>query len=244
LEGGIMDALIRLLEHPAFISFIATYGLATVIVIYIIFFRDPRRYEKLTKRYEILLKDHHNLIEDFNKLEEALRKQYKDEFDNLCESYKKLREAYDKLQHDMQPETRPLSNTQAIEIAELGLDRDLYKLYYYTRQKLEGKTDESLDNFMAQSIMDTNKVWEHFISPFPKVPCIGKLYGVYKNQGGKLKKELEETLHDNNKEDDAKKVEIWDRLLKNTIAMKREFRRNIETLETGGEVNEYQEKTT
>ena len=41
-----MDSFIRLIESEGFIAFIATYGLATIIVIFIIFFRDPKRFNR------------------------------------------------------------------------------------------------------------------------------------------------------------------------------------------------------
>lgn len=244
-----MENLLKLISNPGFTSFLATYGLATVIVLYIILIRDPHRYGKITRHYDLLNERYTNLYEEYRELSnsyrmlrEKLEQQYQQEYDKLCQSYEDLKGAYDRLEHDLKPETRRLSGEQASKLAELGLDRDLYKLYYYISEKLEGNRKEDLEYFIADSVRDTNQVWLKFISPFPGVPHIGNLYGVYKNHGGSLKADLAEILSNEEMSTDEKRLAVWKKLLNDTLNMKREFDSFLEMQRQHREVHEYQDK--
>ncbi len=123
----------------------------------------------------------------------------------------------------------------------MGLDRDLYKLYYLISAKLEGARTETVDFFVQDSVLDTNDTWAGFRSPFPLVERIGGLYGMYKNKGSKLIKELEE-IEASDATTIQKKEELWNKLLTNTQNMKQEFGDSINKLNSGREVTEYQEQ--
>ena len=69
-----MDGFIRLIGNEAFIAFIATYGLATVIVIFIIFIRDPRRYKSLEKNNERLGESYHEISLAYEQMREDIGK--------------------------------------------------------------------------------------------------------------------------------------------------------------------------
>lgn len=243
-----VDSFLELINSPGFVSFLATYGLATLIVIYIIFFRDPRRhhqticdYRDLKRTYEQLNENFLHLSHAYTELRKSLEEKYKEEFDHLSQSYEELKEAYEKLEHDLKPETRSLSEEQAASLAEVGLDRDLYKLYYYICQKLDGKRVEDLDFFISDSIRKTNQAWAQFISPFPQVPCISDLYGVYKNHGGSLKRDLALILEDSDYSEEEKRNSVWNKLLNDTLEMKREFDGFIRSHRQHKEVHVYQE---
>jgi hypothetical protein len=225
-----MDALLKLLADPGFTAFFATYGLATVLSLYIVIVRDPRRfngltrnYKELEKRYSDMYDEYRNLSNSYEQLRQNLEMKYKEEYDNLCQNYSELKEAYDRLEHDLKPETRQLSPDQASKIADVGLDRDLYKLYYYIREMLDGRKDEDIEFFVNDTIQLTNRLWQKFISPFPRVPCISNLYGVYSNHGTTMRRQLESILNDEQMSTEEKRVAVWKRLVKDTQNMKREF---------------------
>ena len=128
-----MDALLRLISDPGFTTFFATYGLATVIVLYIVIIRDPRRFNGLTRNYKELEKKYADMYDEYRslgnsyeKLRQNLEMKYKEEYDNLCQSYSELKEAYDRLEHDLKPETRKLSPEQASKIAKIGPSSNLF----------------------------------------------------------------------------------------------------------------------
>jgi hypothetical protein len=230
MEMDVMDALLKLISDPGFTAFFATYGLATVIVLYIVIIRDPRRFNSLTRNYKDLDRKYADMYDEYRslgnsyeRLRQNLEMKYKEEYDNLCQNYSELREAYDRLEHDLKPETRQLSLEQASRIADVGLDRDLYKLYYYSREMLDGRKDEDIEFFVNDTIQLTNRLWQKFISPFPRVPCISNLYGVYSNHGTTMRQQLESILSDEQMSPDEKRVAVWRRLLKDTQNMKREF---------------------
>ncbi len=244
-----MNSLIDLISNSDFTQFLATYGLATVIVIYVIFIRDPHRYNAITRTYDQLNSKYAELCDEYQKLSnsygilrETLEKQYKQEYDKLCENYNELREAYDRLENDLKPETRMLSEEQASKLADLGLDRDLYKLYYYISEKLDGNRKEDLDFFIGDSVRDTNRAWSKFVSPFPRVPHIGNLYGVYKNHGGSLKRDLVQILENEETNIEDKRDEVWKKLVNDTLNMKREFYVFLEMKRQQREVLDYQEE--
>lgn len=196
---AIMEGFISLIGNSAFIQFISTFGLAVAIVVYVIFIRDPKHFKKLLEKYE-----------------------------KLSESYKELKENYVKIEESLHAEKRMMNNEQARMLCYLALDRDLYKLYQYCCEKIDGRRVEGVGVFMQDTILDTTDVWSKFISPFPKVPCITDLYGVYMNMGGKLKNELQEIMEDADiPNKNEKKDKIWIKLLENTANMKQEFSYNL-----------------
>lgn len=243
-----MVNLAEILGNQAFINFISTFGMAAFLVLYFVLYRDPKRddywkskYDELTNNYNTLSKNYNSLEKDLN---ETWHKQYKslnDQYDGLKEINESLKENYVNMEHDLRPEKRMMSKSQITKLAHLGLDRDLYKLFYYICAKLDGRRVEDLNTFVADSIRDTNETWSNFRSPFPKVPRIGDLYGYYKNNGGNLKVQLEEIMNSEGTEQE-KKDKIWNKLLGDIVNMKREFDEYVHKLdiEEGESIKEYQ----
>ena len=237
-----MDGFIRLIGNEAFIAFIATYGLATVIVIFIIFIRDPRRYKSLEKNNERLGESYHEISLAYEQMREDIGKIYKAEYDKLDASYKELNNAFLKLEKDYQqletdihPETRRISVEQARHLAFIGLDRDLYKLHYLMSKKIQSNGNEKIENFVRESIRYTNDTWNHFRSPFPRGKYIGNLYEIYSNQGVTLKEQLEELFNKEMESNDDKITELWDMLLKNTLDQKEEFDKHLKRYKESGD---------
>lgn len=206
-----MEAFLRLISNPSFIDIISTFGLAVVIVVYFIFIRDPKHIKFWQSKY-----------------------------DGLSKSYDQLSDHYQKLEASLHPEKREMSHEQATKICHLALDRDLYKLYYRICEKIDTEGVVDVNVFVEETILDTNETWSKFKSPFPRVPCITDLYGVYSNKGGKLKKEIEEIMNSNNNNEEKKGI-IWNKLLKKTIGMKREFNEGLRKLDQGKTVEPFQE---
>lgn len=246
---AIMEEFISLIGNSAFIQFISTFGLAVAIVVYFIFIRDPKHIKKLEETYEKLSESYKELKENYVKSEKAHDEFWEDKYTGLHNEYEKLNRNYDKLKEDymkieesLHAEKRIMSDEQARRLCYNALDRDLYKLYRYCCEKLDGTRVEGISVFMQDTILDTNDVWSKFTSPFPKVPCITDLYGVYINMGGKLKKELQEIMENADISDkNEKKDKIWIKLLDNTVNMKREFSYNLRKNEEGTEVQPYKE---
>ena len=206
-----MEWFINLISSSAFIDLISTFGLAVVLVLYFVFYRDPKHIRFWQTKYDDLSKNYGALSNDYTKLEASLH-----------------------------PESRMMSKEQALKLCYVALDRDFYKLYRRCCEKIDGARAEDVSVFIQESIIDTNEVWAKFTSPFPKVPRITDLYGVYKNKGGKLKNELQEIM-DSAVPENEKKDLVWNKLLQNTINMKREFSENLQKLKQGTEVKPYKE---
>lgn len=196
-----INTFTALLGNKAFLAFIGTYGLAVVIVLYMVFIRDPKREKYLKSQYE-----------------------------NLSESYSKLA-------HALVPETREMSEDQTKRLAYIALDRDFYKLYIRICEKINGTRSETIENFLKETILDTNDTWNPFRAPFPKVLCLKDLYGVYKNGGKALADDLNEILDDEAMDDDLKREKIWNSLLDNTNRMKAKLQQSFITLKEGGEIS-------
>ena len=179
---------------------IGTYGLAVVIVVYFIFYRDPKNYRYFQVKY-----------------------------DDLNDNYTKLKDCLTELEKDFNPESRSISTEQARVLCHIALDRDLYKLYFYVVRKLDGYYPEKVNNIVSSSILDTNQTWSKFISPFKKVPRISDLYGIYRNEGSKLVEYIEGILNSDEEIEDKKKL-LWDKFCQDTITMKREFEENLDRL--------------
>ena len=204
--------LIDIIGDPRFVNFLSTFGLAVVLVLYFVFVRDPKQAGYWQERYKKLI----------------------DNYDILSETYTRLRE-------DLKPETRKCTSDQAKRLASIGLDRDLYKLYYYMCGKLEDKRPESIATFITESIRDTNDVWSEFISPFPRVEHIGDLYEIYTKNGESLKQKLEEIVQENIPTE-KKKSQVLNLLFENTENMKTDFQGFIKDLAKGKEIKPYHER--
>ena len=207
-----MAKFIEIITNQGFIHFFSTFGLAVVLVLYFIFVRD-RAWEKFWRK----------------------------RYDQLIGNYESLRDNYILLENDLRPESRRCSSEQAARLAELGLDRDLYKLYYYLCEKLDGRRLEDVGVYLAESIRDTNNAWSKFKSPFPRVPRISELYGAYSNNGESLKLQLDGILNEE-LPNEEKKAKLWNLLFGNTVNMKGEFQEFLQGLGNGKEVKPYHER--
>lgn len=203
---------INIIGDPRFINFLSTFGLAVVLVLYFVFVRDPKQAKFWQGRY-----------------------------DKLTDNYESLSKNYIRLEEDLRPESRMCSDEQAVRLAELGLDRDLYKLYYFMCEKLDSRRLENVGTFMAESIIGTNDAWSKFKTPFLRVPRIGDLYGIYTNNGESLKLKLNEILNEEIPNEE-KKAKVWNLLFENTVNMKGEFQGFIQSLGNGKEVSPYHER--
>jgi len=200
---------LEIITNETFIQLLSTLGLAVVVVLYFVLVRDPKQAKCWRQRY-----------------------------DKLTENYDRLSENYIRLENDLRPESRMCREEQARNLVDLGLDRDLYKLYYYMCAKLDSRRLEDVCAFVEESISATNEAWSKFKSPFMKVPRIGDLYGIYTNSGESLKLELEEILKEKIP-DEEKKAKVWNLLFTNTVNMKREFQELLQSLSNGKEVSPY-----
>ena len=239
--------LIKIISNQGFLNFLGTFGLAVVLVTYFIFIRDPKRDKFWREKYDMLLQEYHGLNSTYRELKKSAEdiwdKQHRAlqiNFDELQRTYKELTETYVRLETDLRPEIRMISQDQATKLAYIGLDRDLYKLYYYMCEKLDGRRIEDIGFFIEDSIRDTNESWAKFTSPYPKVPRISDLYGVYKNKGQSRKLELEKVINSDGSNED-KKEQIWKHLVMHTLNMKREFDEFIHKLKQHEAINEYKE---
>lgn len=212
-----------IIVDPRFIDLLSTFGLAVVLVLYFVFWRDPRQAKFRRER------------------DEKQNTFWKDRYDNLLQNYELLSKNYIRLEEDLRPESRRCSDEQAIRLAELGLDRDLYKLYYFMCEKLDGRRHEDIGTFMAESIIGTNNAWSQFKSPFPRVERIGDLYGNYTKNGESLKQELEKILEEDIPNEE-RKPKVWKLLFEDTVNMKGEFHGFIQSLNDGKEVSPYCER--
>jgi len=214
---------VNIIGDPRFINFLSTFGLAVVLVLYFVFVRDPKQAKFQQER------------------DEKQTQFWKGRYDNLLKNYELLSKNYIRLEEDLRPESRMCSKEQAIRLAELGLDRDLYKLYYFMCEKLDSRRHEDVGTFMAESIIGTNDAWAKFKSPFPRVERIGELYGNYTNNGESIKLELEKILEED-MPNEEKKPKVWKLLFEDTVNMKGEFHGFIQSLGDGKEVSPYRER--
>lgn len=133
----------------------------------------------------------------------------------------------------------PIMNIdQARALCFLGIDRDLYKLYYRLCQRIDTKDEKNKQTIsfcVRDCVFDTNQTWECFRSPFPNFINIRELYGIYKTNGEILQKELEEMEKKFTDKEELKR-EIWDKFLENTQNMKEEFLEYKKQLENNEEI--------
>lgn len=198
-----MNTTIAIINNPAFTSFISTFGLATLLVLYFIFIRDPKRDKMWGARYD-------NLIdEDINR------------YDHLLEAYNELSQNYQRLEEDLRPHRQAITIVQAEKLCDIALDRDLYKLYVLCCRIIDGDKNLKLESIITESVVNTNTVWGYFTSPFPQILHINELFEVYSTQGSTLKGKLKQII-ENPK--DTTKSDLWDFLFNNELAMSEKFR--------------------
>lgn len=208
-----MSEFIEVITSQGFIQFLGTFGLGVVLALYFVLFYIPKK-----------------------------DKFWQGMYDELVKNYEQLRDNYFRLEEHLRSETRKCSPEQGTQLANLGFDRDLYKLYYIASEIIDGRRRESVGVFIAESIRDTNQVWSNFRSPFQNVPRIGDLYGIYTSNGESLKEQLEEMIKEDIPEED-KKNKIWDFLRTNTENMKSEFQEFLHKLKDAKEVTPYYAKS-
>jgi len=208
-----MSTFIEIISSQGFIQLLSTFGLGVVLAVYFVFFYIPKK-----------------------------DKFWQTKYDELIKNYEKLRDNYARMLNAIEPETVKCTPEQGIKLADLGLDRDLYKLYFIASEIIDGRRRGGIGVFIAESIRSTSQVWSKFRSPFQNVPRIGDLYGVYTSNGESLKDQLEEMLKEDIPNDD-KKDKIWEFLRMNTENMKREFQQFLDDLKDGKEVTPYYAKT-
>ena len=129
-----MDQFLQLIGNSQFIQFLSTFGLAVLLVLWFVFVRDPKREKFFRTQYEQVLVD------------------YRKRYEQLSNNYKQLSKSCTKLAEDLQPDTRKMSPEQANALACIGLDRDLYKLFYYTCEKLEERDQQDVKTRYCQML--------------------------------------------------------------------------------------------
>lgn len=216
-------SFLDIISSQGFIHILTTFGLAVVLVLYYVVKIEPRRTAFWQDQYNALITD------------------WQEKYNILIEEYDRLAKNYIKLEEDLHAESRECSIGQTTKLAFLGLDRDLYKLYYYMCGKLDRIRVENIGTFITESVRDTNETWEQFKSSFPRVERIGNLYAVYTNSGESLNVRLEEILSEEIP-DEEKKSKIWSLLYHNTVEMKKQFQAFIQDLKSGKEVKPYGER--
>ncbi|WP_392475942.1 DUF4047 domain-containing protein [Nostoc sp. C110] len=255
----LLQTFIDFLGNQAFINFISTFGLAVLLVIYFVLIRDPSReketkkrednrdsywqkkYDELSKNYGDLNTNYHDLEQTLNKFWTKQYEKLENEFDGLNKIYQELENNYQKLENDLRPETRKITPPQSNKLSQIGLDRDLYKLYYYACEKIDGRRAEDMNYFIEEVIRDTNTTWSEFVSPFPNIPRIGQLYDIYTNNGNKLKIELEAIIGSDKLDNQVKKDQVLAKLMNNTVRMKSEFDNFVQRLTDGMQVKAFQD---
>jgi hypothetical protein len=258
-----MQTFIDLISSQGFITFISTFGLAVLMVLYFIFVRDPRRERYWQSKYDEAVTDrksqHEQLVAKYEEsasllgevqtelreLQTAANKIWtqqcnaiREENQGLIAQIRELTQTYKEFENDLKPGTRIISDDQAVALADLGLDRDLYKLMYYLREKLEGRRTDDLKFFINDSLLDTSRKWERFIAPFAKYPHIGELYPSYETGGYEIENKLNQLLEDQQSKEEAMQ-RIWSLLVNETVNMKRHFTKMISNADKEEEVFEY-----
>ena len=102
-----MNAFIEMITNPKVMQFITTYGLATLLVLWFILWRDRRLWNDLSKRYKDLNSRYEELRTQFDEYR-SLRNRYRD----LTDNYQKLNESYIELSECIRPETIRMSTLQ------------------------------------------------------------------------------------------------------------------------------------
>ena len=155
------------------------------------------------------------------------------QYADLNKSYARLGEDYRKLEESLHAVSRLMNNEQAQRLNDIALDRDLYKLFKQLCDKLDGVRSEAIAVFLHDTVIDTNALWAQFITPFPRVPRITNLYGMYVNGGSTLREELQNIIDASESNIARIKEKIWDKLLQNTLNMKQEFQNNLLRIQDG-----------
>lgn len=203
----------------------------------------------LQTKYDQLMENYNSISQILNDLQTHADQLWESQCEEIRKQNRELRNAitdlnnsYSMLENDLRPHTRVISKEQASALANLGLDRDLYKLSYYMREKILGKKDADISTFVRDSILSTNQLWNMFVSPFPKHKNISELYDIYSMNGRPIEIELERIMNNNKLKDDERITQIWKLLLSSTVEMKIHFDGALKKLKTGDEIKQYTHK--
>lgn len=147
-------------------------------------------------------------------------KVWKEQYEKLIDNYEKLKEKYEEISSSIY--YRPLNKDEALALCDIGLERDLYKLYTLLCWKIDGERKESIGNSILHTVSNTNGVWARFTTPFSDAKYIKDSLVFYKDNGSNLGLEIEDIM---NKEitNKQKKVVIWDSLLLQKMNMLNTF---------------------
>ena len=147
-----------------------------------------------------------------------------------------LSERFNDFQQNNKPETRSISTDQMIALVDLGLDRDLFKIYYRITQYLEGDSEFSINIFIKETILDTNEKWDRFRSPFPLLH-IPDLFTTYRKGGELLIKKLRYAIQADVTLEE-KKDKVFDILVSSTVDMKKGVRELVRKYLEGEDIKE------
>lgn len=213
-------------------DFISTFGLSVLLVLYFVFYRDPRHWNRLNRRYK------------------ELYAKYSDEYRTLSSSYETLKDAHEKLKRtfeELSTNVRPgivkMDESQAKKLHDLAVDRDLYKLFFRICEKLNRSSLKGVKIFLQETINDTNETWGLFPPPFhnPEIRSLTDLYGMYINKGADLRIKLNEILNSTASELEKKEA-AFNLLLNNATNMKTSFQENLSRHRQGINVEQYNEE--
>lgn len=249
-----MTTFLEFIGSSALIQFISTFGLAAVLVIYFVFFRDHRLEKAAEDRYKEILKKYTENTEYWQTKYDSLDQRYSELSQNyeslkVFLNYKSLEESYENVHKINQQlmkdygelqQRAALSDDQIKKVCYVALDRDLYKLHKKVCEQIDSNQTD-VDNAIKETIMDTNDTWAEFKTPFLRAPTITHLYGVYANGGDSLKQEIKGILDSEDMEHDMKKTKVWDQLYSIVLGMRSEFADNLQKHRSGEEIVPYQE---
>jgi len=148
-----------------------------------------------------------------------------------------IAEGFAEFQQNLKPETRFISVEQMIALVDLGLDRDIYKLYHRITQNIEARSANDISLMIKEAIIDTNYHWEKFRSPFPPVPMISDLFTIYREGGKTLNNRLCQIVQAEVTVED-KKNQYWQVLVESAIRMKRGVRELVRKYREGEDIKE------
>lgn len=180
---------------------------------------------------DALSDSYESLSQNYSQLTNNLENVWKMHCESPQTDYKSLRTDYERVLGELDPKQRSLDNEQARALCHACLDRDLYKLFYFVREKIRGREQRSVESHLQETILDTRYAWNQFKSPFPTVLKIFNLFGIYKDSGSSLVQNINSLIGDELSEDD-KIARARGKLLEITIGMKGEFDECLQKLET------------
>ena len=147
------------------------------------------------------------------------------EWEFRIELYRVTPEAPVQSDSELRARVRKMNVQQAKKLNDIALDRDLFKLYHRVSQKIAGSNQYDINEFIKETIHDTNETWNEFLPPFQssELRSLTQLYEMYSNGGAKLKNKLEEILNSDS-ESEEKKKKVFSVLFDNAFKMKKYFR--------------------